>query len=144
MEYCTFYQAILNKEPHVNQVDYFTKLSEYVHWKLTGEKVLRIGDASEMFPIDPERLEYNQTFIEKFNGILKEMEIYKDIHKLLPKVLVAGNKAGMLTEEEALLIDPTGELKSGIPLCALEGDAGTGMVATNSVSIQTGNVSVGT
>jgi sugar (pentulose or hexulose) kinase len=137
-------QAILNKESHIKDVSYLTTLSGYVHWKLTGEKVLGIGDASGMFPIDSNTNDYESRKIEQFNQLLKVENISWKLPDVLPKVLVAGDAAGMLTAEGAKLLDPTGQLQAGIPLCAPEGDAGTGMVATNSVAERTGNVSAGT
>lgn len=134
-----YYQAILNREKHINQVEYLTTLAGYVHWQLTGEKVLGIGDASGMFPIDSATKTYNKKFINLF-----EKETSTSLENIFPKVLRAGEKAGTLTEQGAFLIDPTGALKAGIPLCPPEGDAGTGMVATNSIEVRTGNVSVGT
>jgi sugar (pentulose or hexulose) kinase len=138
------YQAILNKEPHIKDISYQTTLSGYVHWKLTGQKVLGIGDASGMFPIDSKTNDYDASKIELFNDRLDVEKIAWKLPDILPKVLVAGDAAGVLTEEGAKLLDPTARLKSGIPLCPPEGDAGTGMVATNSVAERTGNVSAGT
>ncbi|MFN8412692.1 MAG: FGGY-family carbohydrate kinase [Anaerolineales bacterium] len=138
------YQAILNKEPHVKDISHQTTLTGYVHWKLTGQKVLGIGEASGMFPIDSRINDYDQEMIEKFNKLLKAENISWQLQDILPKVLVAGDSAGVLTEEGAKLLDPTGGLQAGIPLCPPEGDAGTGMVATNSVAERTGNVSAGT
>jgi sugar (pentulose or hexulose) kinase len=137
-------QAILNKEPHIRDVSYLTTLSGYVHWKLTGEKVLGIGDASGMFPIDSNTNDYETRKVEQFNQLLKAENISWKVPDVLPKVLVAGDAAGTLTEEGAKLLDPTGQIQAGIPLCPPEGDAGTGMVATNSVAERTGNVSAGT
>lgn len=138
------YQAILNNEEHVKDVAYFTTLAGYIHWKLTGEKVLGVGDASGMFPIDPETKDYNAEMIEKFDTLIAEKQYPWTLKEILPKVLVAGENAGTLTEEGAKLLDETGMLKAGIPLCPPEGDAGTGMAATNSVAKRTGNVSAGT
>ena len=138
------YQAILNKEPHVPDISYQTTLAGYVHWKLTGEKVLGVGDASGMFPIDSKINNYDASKIEPFNKQLAAINIPWKLQDIFPKVLVAGDAAGVLTEEGAKLLDPTGELQAGIPLCPAEGDAGTGMVATNSVAERTGNVSAGT
>lgn len=139
-----FYQAILNQEVHVKEVDYLTTLSGYVHWQLTGEKVLGVGDASGMFPIDSEIKDYHQTMVDSFNSLLKQKGIAAEHQKLFPKVLTAGTQAGKLTKEGSKLLDPTGCLASGISFCPPEGDAGTGMVATNSVAVHTGNISVGT
>lgn len=138
------YQAILNKEEHVNKVSYLTTLSGYVHWKLTGLKVLGVGDASGMFPIDSENVNYQLSMVKQFDESVKERGVDLKLMDILPRVLNAGECAGRLTEEGARLLDPTGTLKPGIPLCPPEGDAGTGMVATNSVAVYTGNVSAGT
>jgi sugar (pentulose or hexulose) kinase len=138
------YQAILNKEPHIKDITYLTTLAGYVHWKLTGQKVLGIGDASGMFPIDSKTNDYDSSRIELFNKLLEGEKIAWKLADIIPEVLVAGDAAGVLTEEGARLLDPTGQLQSGIPLCPPEGDAGTGMVATNSVAERTGNVSAGT
>jgi sugar (pentulose or hexulose) kinase len=138
------YQAILNREPHVKDITFLTTLAGYVHWKLTGQKVLGIGDASGVFPIDSKTNDYDASRIELFNQRLGEEKIAWQLLDILPKVLVAGDTAGALTEDGARLLDPTGTLRTGIPLCPPEGDAGTGMVATNSVAVRTGNVSAGT
>lgn len=138
------YQAILNKEPHVADISHLTTLAGYVHWKLTGQKVLGIGEASGMFPIDSTTNDYDQHKIELFNKRLEAEAIAWKLEDILPTVLVAGDAAGALTEEGARLLDPAGQLQAGIPLCPPEGDAGTGMVATNSVGARTGNVSAGT
>ena len=138
------YQAILDNEKHVNDINYFTTLAGYVHWKLTGEKVIGIGDASGMFPINSNTLKYDEKKLEKTNSLLKEKHFAKNLKELLPKPLVAGEGAGRLTKEGARLLDPEGNIKSGILMAPPEGDAGTGMVATNSVKKNTGNVSVGT
>ena len=138
------YQAVLNKEEHVSKVDFITTLAGYVHWKLTGKKVDGIGDASGMFPIDPVTKTYEAEFLKKFNALPEiEAQPWK-IEDLLPTPLVAGTPAGELTEEGAKLLDVDGYLKPGIVLAPPEGDAGTGMVATNSVRVRTGNVSAGT
>jgi sugar (pentulose or hexulose) kinase len=138
------YQAILNKEPHFKDISYLTTLAGYVHWKLTGQKVLGVGEASGMFPIDSKTNDYDEGKIELFSERLKAENILWKLQDILPKVLVAGDAAGILTEEGAKLLDPTGQLQAGILLCPPEGDAGTGMVATNSVAERTGNVSAGT
>lgn len=138
------HQAILNKESHINDISYLTTLAGYVHWKLTGQKVLGIGEASGMFPIDSKTNDYDAGKIELFNEQLKAENVSWKLQDILPKVLVAGDAAGVLTEAGAKLLDPTGQLQAGIPLCPPEGDAGTGMVATNSVGERTGNVSAGT
>ena len=138
------YQAVLNDEEHIGKVDFFTTLAGYVHWKLTGKKVLGVGDASGMFPIDPTTHTYETEFIEKFNAIPEVAAQPWKLVDLLPEPLVAGTPAGTLTEEGAKLLDPTGTLQPGITFAPPEGDAGTGMVATNSVRVRTGNVSAGT
>lgn len=138
------YQAMLNKEPHIKDISYQTTLAGYVHWKLTGQKVLGVGDASGMFPIDSKTKDYDASKIELFNERLEVENVAWKLPDILPKVLVAGDSAGVLTEEGAQLLDPTAQLQRGIPLCPPEGDAGAGMVATNSVAERTGNVSAGT
>src|SRR3984893_16928734 len=138
------YQAILNKEPHIKNISYQTTLAGYVHWKLTGQKVLGVGDASGIFPIDSKTNDYDASKIELFNERLEAENIPWKLQDILPKVLTAGDAAGALTEKGAKLLDPTAQLQKAIPLCPPEGDAGTGMVATNSVAERTGNVSAGT
>jgi sugar (pentulose or hexulose) kinase len=138
------YQAILNKEPHIKDISHLTTLAGYVHWKLTGQKVLGVGEASGMFPIDSQTKDYDTRKIEQFNECLKTEGIPWTLQEILPKVLIAGEAAGVLTEAGAKLLDPSGRLQAGVPLCPPEGDAGTGMVATNSVAERTGNVSAGT
>ena len=138
------YQAILNKEPHVKDIAFFTTLAGYIHWKLSGEKVLGVGEASGMFPIDSEKCDFNRRMVGQFDELIKDQGFGWKLEEILPKVLSAGEKAGILTEEGAKLLDPTGNLEAGIPMCPPEGDAGTGMVATNSVAVRTGNVSAGT
>lgn len=138
------YQAILNEETHVAQIAHATTLAGYVHWKLTGRKVLGVGEASGMFPIDLETRDFNAGFIEKFDARIAERSLGWTLREILPEVLNAGESAGELTEAGARLLDPAGNLEAGIPLCPPEGDAGTGMVATNSVEVRTGNVSAGT
>ncbi|MBQ3412676.1 MAG: ATPase [Oscillospiraceae bacterium] len=138
------YQAILNKEERVDQIKFMTTPAGYVHWKLTGKKVLGLGDASGMFPIDSSTMRFDAEMEKKFNDLLKKNDLPYTIKDIFPEILTAGDNAGLLTAEGALLLDPTGELKPGIPFCPPEGDAGTGMVATNSVSERTGNISAGT
>jgi sugar (pentulose or hexulose) kinase len=138
------YQAILNKEDHVKDIAFITTLAGYIHWKLTGQKVLGIDDASGMFPIDSTINNFDQKRLQKFADIVKPLGFGWNMGDLLPKVLNAGENAGLLTAEGAKLLDPSGSLQAGIPLCPPEGDAGTGMVATNSVAERTGNVSAGT
>lgn len=138
------YQAVLDDEEHVGRVAYVTTLAGYVHWKLTGSKVLGISDASGMFPVDPQMHTWEQGFLERFSQLPEVAAQPWDIRDILPFPLVAGKDAGRLTEEGALLLDPTGVLQAGIPLAPPEGDAGTGMVATNTVRPRSGNVSAGT
>lgn len=138
------YQAILNNEPHVRNIHFLTTLAGYVHWQLTGEKALGIGDASGMLPIDPKTKNYSAPMIEKFNQLIAPKGFGWQVQDILPKVLLAGEDAGKLTAEGARRLDVSGHLKAGIPVCPPEGDAGTGMVATNAVKQRTGNVSAGT
>ena len=138
------YQCVLDNEEHVSKVAFFTTLAGYVHWKLTGRKVLGVGDASGMFPIDPATHTWEAEFIRQFNELPEVAAQPWKIEDLLPEPLVAGTPAGELTEEGAKLLDPTGTLQPGITLAPPEGDAGTGMMATNSVRKRTGNVSAGT
>jgi len=138
------YQAILNGEDHVGKISFLTTLAGYVHWRLTGQKVLGVGDASGMFPIDSDICDFNAGMVAKFDQKIAARGFSWKLRDLLPKVLSAGENAGVLTEMGAKLIDPSGGLQAGIPLCPPEGDAGTGMVATNSVAQRTGNVSAGT
>ncbi|QIM69535.1 xylulokinase [Basfia succiniciproducens] len=138
------YQAILNQEEHVGEIDYLTTLAGYVHWQLTGEKVLGVGEASGMFPIDPQTGSYYQIMLNQFDGLIAAQSYPWKIANILPQVLTAGQPAGHLTEQGAKLLDPTGRLQAGIPFCPPEGDAGTGMVATNSIKTNTGNISAGT
>ena len=138
------YQAILNGEDHLTELDYLTTLAGFIHWKLTGKKVLGVGDASGMFPIDTATGNYNQTMVDQFDGLDVMKEYSWKLRDILPEVLTAGEEAGTLTEEGAALLDTSGLLKPGILLCPPEGDAGTGMTATNSVKVRTGNVSAGT
>lgn len=136
------YQVILDGEEHVKDVRYFTTLAGYIHTLLTGEKVLGIGEASGMFPMEGNN--YSETMLDKFDALVEEKGYPWKIREILPKVLVAGENAGVLTEAGAKLLDEDGDLQAGIPMCPPEGDAGTGMVATNSVRVRTGNVSAGT
>ncbi len=138
------YQAILNQEGHISDITCMTTLAGYIHWKLTGEKVLGVGEASGVFPIDLKTKGFNSKMIELFDKKISPMNLPWNLKDILPDVLVAGEKAGKLTKEGAQFLDVTGQLQSGIPLCPPEGDAGTGMVGTNSVSVRTGNVSAGT
>ena len=138
------YQAILNGEDHVKDVTFFTTLAGYIHWKMTGEKVLGVGEASGMFPIDVETGDFNKMMITQFDKLVEDKNYPWKLEEILPKVLVAGENAGTLIEEGCRLLDVSGNLKAGIPLCPPEGDAGTGMTATNSIAKRTGNVSAGT
>ena len=133
------YQAILNHEEHVKDIAYLTTLAGYIHWQLTGEKVMGVGEASGMFPIDSEKLDYDEGMVQKFKTLTGI-----ELRSILPKVLTAGESGGTLTEAGAHFLDPTGTLLPGIPVAPCEGDAGTGMAATNSVRPRTGNVSAGT
>ncbi len=137
-------QAILNREPHVPNIKYLTTLAGYIHWQLTGQKVLGIGDASGMLPIDPQTKQYDAEMVKKFDALIAGENFPWTLLDILPKVICAGEYAGNLTEEGARKLDPSGHLKAGIPLCPPEGDAGTGMAATNAVKQRTGNVSAGT
>ena len=138
------YQAILNNEEHVKDIDFLTTLAGYVHWQVTGQRVLGIGDASGMLPIDPDTHNYSADMVEKFNNLISPKGYSWTLLDILPKVLLAGEGAGCLTIEGARKLDVSGHLKAGIPVCPPEGDAGTGMVATNAVKQRTGNVSAGT
>ncbi len=138
------YQAILSGEKHVGDITFFTTLAGYIHWMLSGEKVLGIGEASGMFPIDSTARDYDRKMIAQFDELIAPKGYGWKLEEILPKVLCAGENAGALTEEGAKLLDPTGTLQAGVPMCPPEGDAGTGMVATNSVRVRTGNISAGT
>ena len=138
------YQAILKKEEHVKDVNFFTTLAGYIHWQLSGKKVLGVGEASGMFPIDIHTKKFNEKMIAQFDELVADRGFGWKLAEILPEVLVAGEAAGTLTEKGAKLLDVTGKLKAGIPMCPPEGDAGTGMVATNSVKERTGNISAGT
>ena len=138
------YQAILNGEPHVADIDYVTTLAGYIQWKMTGERVVGIGEASGIFPIDSETNTYFADMIAKFDEAVADKAYSWKALDVLPHVLTAGDNAGVLTKEGAALLDMSGNLEAGIPLCPPEGDAGTGMAATNSVAPRTGNVSAGT
>lgn len=135
------YQAILNGEEHVKNIAFLTTLAGYIHYKLTGERVVGIGEGSGMFPVDSRTMDYHEEMIQKFDVISGQSWKLRDI---MPKIVVAGKNAGYLTETGARFLDPTGTLRPGIPLAPCEGDAGTGMTATNSVRVYTGNVSAGT
>lgn len=136
------YQAILNNEPHISEIDHINTLAGYIHFLLTGKRVVGVGEASGMFPIKDGG--FNEEMLDKFGKAAADHGFNKDIRKVLPEVMSAGEDGGTLTEEGALFLDPTGDLKAGVPLCPPEGDAGTGMAATNSVLPKTGNISAGT
>ncbi|MGV3244876.1 xylulokinase [Staphylococcus sp. 11262D007BW] len=138
------YQSILDQETHVKDIDFMTTLAGYVHWRLTGKRVLGIGDASGMFPIDNTTHTYRSDLCDTFNQLLNQAGYAQHIEAILPEVCVAGVEAGQLTEAGARALDPTGHLLAGCPLCPPEGDAQTGMVATDSTAPRSGNVSVGT
>lgn len=145
------YQAMLNDEEHLPRIDYMTTLEGFIHWKLTGERVIGVGEASGMFPIDTKTKNYNANMVGKFDSLIEERNARGDkpqlpwrLMDIMPKVLLAGDEAGSLTVEGAALLDKDGDLEAGIPLCPPEGDAGTGMTATNAVAVRTGNVSAGT
>ena len=138
------YQATLNGEEHVKDIDYLTTLAGYIHWRLTGEKLMGVGEASGMFPIDSAKCDYDETMVRKFDMLLAPKGYPWKLRDILPKVLPAGERADALTEAGAKFLDPSGALCSGIPVAPCEGDAGTGMAATNSVRVRTGNVSAGT
>ncbi|MDR2112547.1 MAG: FGGY-family carbohydrate kinase, partial [Candidatus Accumulibacter sp.] len=138
------YQAILNGEAHIKDIAFMTTLAGYVHWKLTGNKYLGVDDASGMFPLDREGHGYDERMLRLFDRLTEEFDLGWRLEEILPRVLSAGGGAGTLTKEGARLIDPSGLLEPGIPLCPPEGDAGTGMVATNSIARRSGNISAGT
>ena len=138
------YQAVLNGEEHLPELDYLTTLAGYIHWRLTGRKVMGIGEAAGMFPIDSQLLDFDQEMVEKFDALIAPKGYGWKFRDIFPQVLAAGVEAGSLTEEGARFLDPSGKLEAGIPLAPPEGDAGTGMAATNSVRVHTGNVSAGT
>lgn len=138
------YQRVLDGEEHVKDLDAVYTLAAYIHTKLTGERVIGVGDAAGMFPIDSDKNDYDQAMVEQFDGLLSKYSFSWTLRDLFPKVLAAGDNAGYLTEEGAAFLDETGTLEAGIPFCPPEGDAGTGMVATNAVAPRTGNVSAGT
>ncbi len=138
------YQAMLNGEAHVARLDYLTTLAGYIHWQLTDQRVMGVGEASGMFPIDSDTCDYRQDMVEQFDALAAQRGYRWQLRHVLPRVLVAGDFAGTLTAKGAQLLDPTGTLRPGIPVAPCEGDAGTGMAATNSVRTATGNVSAGT
>ena len=138
------YQCILDNEEHVSSIKYLTTLAGYVHWQVTGQFVLGVGDASGMIPVDPKTKTYDATMVKKFDELIAPKGFSWKLLDILPKSLNAGENAGFLTPEGAKKLDVSGHLKAGIPVCPPEGDAGTGMVATNAVKQRTGNVSAGT
>ena len=138
------YQAILNGEEHVKDICFQTTLAGYIHWMLTGKKVLGVGDASGMFPIDIATGKFDAKMVSQFDEAIADKGYPWKLMDIFPEVLSAGEDAGTLTQEGAKLLDTDGDLEAGVPLCPPEGDAGTGMVATNSVARRTGNVSAGT
>ena len=138
------YQCILDNEEHVKNIKFQTTLAGYIHWQLTGKKVLGVGDASGMIPVDPKTKDYDATMVEKFNKLISTKNYGWTLLDIFPKVLSAGENAGYLTPEGAGKLDISGHLKAGVPMCPPEGDAGTGMAATNAVKQRTGNVSAGT
>lgn len=138
------YEAILDNEEHVADIEYLTTLAGYIHWQITGQKVLGVGDASGMIPVDPKTKTYDAAMVEKFDKLIEPKGFSWKLLDILPQSLSAGENAGFLTQEGAQRLDVSGHLKAGIPVCPPEGDAGTGMVATNAVKQRTGNVSAGT
>jgi sugar (pentulose or hexulose) kinase len=138
------YQAVLDEEQHVPHIDFMTTLSGYIHWLLTGNKAIGVGDASGMFPIDEKTHDYNESMVKQFNELIASKGYDWNLQNILPKVYISGEQAGVLTAAGAKILDKSENLQPGISLCPPEGDAGTGMVATNSVKKRTGNISVGT
>jgi len=138
------HRAVTTKEPHVSEIGHLTTLAGYVHFRLTGEKVVGIGEGSGIMPIDSTKNDYHEDMVRQFDDLMTEYDPPWKLLDILPKVLNAGENAGFLTEEGAKLLDPAGGLKPGVPFCPPEGDAGTGMVATNSIKPNTGNISAGT
>ncbi len=138
------HHAVINKEEHVSSIYKIMTLSSYVHYLLTGEILIGIGDASGMFPVNPESKDYDLKMLDKLGSVLKKEGFAREVKTLFPKILLAGERAGCLTKEGSILLDPDGDLEEGILFCPPEGDAGTGMVATNSVKKRSGNISAGT
>ena len=138
------YQAILNGEEHLPRLAHLTTLAGYIHYELTGRHVMGVGEAAGMFPIDSAKNDYDQRMVDLFDALTEFKGYSWKLRDVLPEVLTAGENAGMLTASGALFLDPTGALVPGIPVAPCEGDAGTGMAATNSVRVGTGNVSAGT
>ncbi len=138
------YQAILSKEAHVPEIAYVTTLAGYVHYMLTGVNAVGVGEGSGIFPVNSDTLDYDEKMVEIFDNLTSKEGFTKKLREIFPKVLPAGANAGTLTEKGALMLDESGEFKAGVPFAPCEGDAGTGMAATNSVRPRTGNVSAGT
>lgn len=138
------YQSILNKETHVKDISYLTTLAGYVHWQLTGSKVVGIGEASGIFPVENMTLNYNAIMLKQFDELLNSNQFEWSLKDILPSVLVAGENAGTLSVEGSKLLDSSGKLCAGVMMCPPEGDAGTGMVSTNCITARTGNISAGT
>ncbi|MBQ6476433.1 MAG: ATPase [Clostridia bacterium] len=138
------YQAVLNGEEHVPRIYRLCTLAAYIHWKLTGKFVVGVGEASGMFPINSDTMQYDEEMVRKFDLLISGRGFAWDLKQVLPSVAVAGEDAGQLTDEGAAFLDISGDLEAGVPFAPCEGDAGTGMVATNSITVQTGNVSAGT
>ena len=138
------YQAILSGEEHVKDITFVSTLAGYIHWMLSGEKVMGVGEASGMFPIDSNTMDYDAKMVAQFDELIADKGFGWKLKGVLPKVLCAGESAGVLTAEGAKLLDPSGNLQAGVPMCPPEGDAGTGMTATNAVKVRTGNISAGT
>lgn len=138
------YQSILEEQPHVPRIARLTTLAGYVHLMLTGEHTLGVGEASGMFPIEPSTCDWDAGRLAKFDCLIAQRKLDWSLREILPSVLPAGRRAGQLSATGARKLDPKGQLAHGIPLCAPEGDAGTGMVATNAVRPRSGNVSAGT
>ena len=138
------HRAVTSNEPHVREIGYLTTLAGYVHFRLTGERVVGVGEGSGIMPIDSTKNDYNEDMVKKFDELIADKNLPWKLREILPKVLCAGENAGYLTQEGAKTLDPTGGLKAGVPFCPPEGDAGTGMVATNAITPHTGNISAGT
>ena len=138
------YQSVLDGQEHVGRIAHLTTLAGWVHWRLTGEHVMGVGEASGMFPVDPATADWDASRVAAFHALVEPRRLGWTLREILPTVLLAGRPAGRLTEAGARLIDPTGRFAAGVPMCPPEGDAGTGMVATNAVRPRSGNVSAGT
>jgi len=138
------YQAILNGEAHVKEIARLTTLSSHIHYLLTGRHVMGVCEASGMFPYDNSIQDFDQRNLQQFDELTESYAFPWKLRQLLPQVLPAGAQAGFLTKEGAALLDESGQLKAGIPMCPPEGDAGTGMVSTGAVLPRTGSISAGT